>query len=136
MQAACGDHDGTITLRINSANPTVSTASAAFVGAAGGAGGWEGQVWDDAIAVPLHDARRADRATMACRPSSRSTSRASRTHVLPGLTQPGPAALLRVHHDPARCRAKRCLERLEALGPYRFNVALGESQRLELATLG
>ena len=31
---------------INSANPTVSTASADFVAAADGAGGWEGQVWD------------------------------------------------------------------------------------------
>jgi hypothetical protein len=27
--------------------------------------------------------------------------------------------------------AQRCLERLAALGPYRFDVALGESQRLE-----
>jgi hypothetical protein len=26
--------------------------------------------------------------------------------------------------------AQRCLDRLEALGPYRFDVALGESQHL------
>ncbi|HEX2724440.1 MAG TPA: FkbM family methyltransferase, partial [Beijerinckiaceae bacterium] len=52
LQAAAGDREGEVTLRINSANPTVSTVSAAFVQAAEGAGGWEGQVWDRTIAVP------------------------------------------------------------------------------------
>src|SRR5687767_8545206 len=37
IEAACGDRPGSVTLRINSANPTVSTASAEFVSAAGGA---------------------------------------------------------------------------------------------------
>ena len=46
LEAACGERPGTVTLRINSANPTVSTASRDFVAAADGAGGWEGQVWD------------------------------------------------------------------------------------------
>ncbi len=32
----------------------------------------------------------------------------------------------------AREVGQRCLDRLAALGPYRFDVALGESQRLEL----
>ena len=39
IEAACGDHEGSIGLRINSENPTVSTASAAFIGAAAGASG-------------------------------------------------------------------------------------------------
>src|SRR5262245_62894521 len=43
IEAAVCDAPGTVTLRINSANPTVSTASAEFVAAAHGAGGWEGQ---------------------------------------------------------------------------------------------
>src|SRR5689334_17291935 len=53
VEAACGDRPGRLTLRINSANPTVSTASSAFVAAADGAGGWEGQVWDQVIEVPV-----------------------------------------------------------------------------------
>ncbi len=52
VEAACGERPGSVTLRINSANPTVSTASAEFVSAADGAGGWEGQVWDREIIVP------------------------------------------------------------------------------------
>src|SRR5829696_4299514 len=52
LQAAAGATEGTLTLHVNSANPTVSTASPDFIRAAEAAGGWEGQVWDEAIAVP------------------------------------------------------------------------------------
>src|SRR5262245_30636135 len=52
VEAACGAQSGKLTLRINSANPTVSTASTDFISAADGAGGWEGQVWDSEIEVP------------------------------------------------------------------------------------
>ena len=52
VEAACSDRPGRLTLRINSANPTVTTASPDFIGAADGAGGWEGQVWDAEIEVP------------------------------------------------------------------------------------
>src|SRR5690349_8621526 len=45
IEAACGAKPGVLTLRINSANPTVSTASTDFISAADKAGGWEGQVW-------------------------------------------------------------------------------------------
>src|SRR5436190_4409769 len=51
IEAACGAEPGKLTLRVNSANPTVSTASPEFINAADGAGGWEGQVWDQAIDV-------------------------------------------------------------------------------------
>ena len=53
VRAACGPKAGELTLHINSANPTVTTASTAFVKAADGAGGWEGQRWDRAITVPV-----------------------------------------------------------------------------------
>src|SRR5947207_219843 len=52
LEAACGERAGTVTLRVNSANPTVTTASRDFVVAADGAGGWEGQVWDATVQVP------------------------------------------------------------------------------------
>src|ERR1700687_3198544 len=38
LEAACGERAGTVTLRVNSANPTVTTASGDFVAAADGAG--------------------------------------------------------------------------------------------------
>ena len=44
---------GRLTLHINSANPTVTTASPEFISAADGAGGWEGQAWDREIEVPV-----------------------------------------------------------------------------------
>ena len=54
------------------------------------------------------------------------------------LARPEPAAagaFLRVHHHPARCRARRCLDRLASLGPYGFDLALGESQVLTFGPL-
>ena len=53
VEAACGPAPGRLQLHINSANPTVTTASHDFVQAADGAGGWEGQVWDKTIEVPV-----------------------------------------------------------------------------------
>src|SRR6266487_4655497 len=50
---AVGRREGTIELKLNIDNPTVSTASEAFVRAAGGAPGWEGQAWTRAIRVPV-----------------------------------------------------------------------------------
>ncbi len=55
--------------------------------------------------------------------------------VLAGLTQADPGAVVRVHHDPARRRARlpRALSRRS--GYVRFNAALGESQTLVHAEL-
>src|SRR5262249_43363814 len=52
LEQACAERPGTVTLRVNSANPTVTTASPDFVAAARGADGWEGQVWDSTVEVP------------------------------------------------------------------------------------
>ena len=51
VQSAAGRSTGTATLMVNVANPTISTASRAFLAAANGATGWEGQVWDKSIEV-------------------------------------------------------------------------------------
>jgi FkbM family methyltransferase len=50
---AIGRESGTVALRLNIDNPTVSTASDAFVRAADGAPGWESQAWTETIEVPL-----------------------------------------------------------------------------------
>ena len=129
LQAAAGEREGEITLRVNSANPSVSTASDEFIRAAAGAGGWEGQVWDHAIAVPCLTLDRL--IAEHGRPAFiKIDVEGFEDRVLAGLSQAVPALSFEFT-TIARDVAQRCLDRLGALGPYRFDVALGESQRLE-----
>jgi len=131
VQAACGDREGVIELKINSANPTVSTASDAFVGAAAGADGWQDQVWDRSLGVPCTtlDALIAAHGVPAL---AKIDVEGFEAHVLAGLTRPIPVISFEFT-TIQRDVAEACLALLETLGPYRFNVALGESQRLELS---
>lgn len=122
---------GTATLRLNGANPTVATASAAFVEAARGAPGWEGQVWDDAVAVPATtlDALAAEHGE----PSFvKLDVEGGEAEALAGLSRPV-AAISFEFTTIARGVAFACLDRLAALAPsYRFNAAPGESHALAL----
>jgi hypothetical protein len=128
LAAAAGDAEGTLTLHVNSANPTVSTASGEFVRAADGAGGWEGQVWDEAIAVPCLTLDGLIHAHG--RPAFiKIDVEGFEDRVLGGLSAPVPALSFEFT-TIAREVAQRCLDRLRQLGPYRFDLALGETQRL------
>ena len=128
VEAACGARAGNVIFRINSANPTVSTASAEFVSAADGAGGWEGQVWDQEINVPCTtlDALIARYGAPAF---AKVDVEGFEDSVLAGLTQPIPALSFEFT-TIQRDVALRCLDRLASLGPYGFDIALGESQTL------
>jgi FkbM family methyltransferase len=132
IEAAAGAAHGTVELRINSANPTVSTASDAFVRAADGAAGWEGQAWDGALTVPcltLDD-------LIACHGSpsfAKIDVEGFEAAVLAGLSIPLPALSFEFT-TIAREVAGECLEHLARLGDYRFDVALGETQRLTFGT--
>ena len=128
VEAACGAKAGTLTLRINSANPTVSTASTDFIRAADGAGGWEDQVWDKEIEVPCTtlDALVASHGVPAF---AKIDVEGFEDAVLAGLSRPLPALsfeLTTIQRDVALA----CLDRLASLGAYGFDLALGESQRL------
>jgi FkbM family methyltransferase len=128
VEAACGAKPGTLTLRINSANPTVSTASSDFIAAADGAGGWEGQVWDQTIAVPCTtlDALVAQYGAPAF---AKIDVEGFEDTVLAGLSRPLPKLSFEFT-TIQRDVAQRCLDRLASLGPYGFDIALGESQVL------
>jgi FkbM family methyltransferase len=128
VERACGAQVGKVTLKVNSANPTVSTASAEFVAAAEGAGGWEGQTWDTTIAVPCTtlDALIAEFGRPA---NAKIDVEGFEAAVLAGLSQPL-AALSFEFTTIQRDVALACLDRLASLGNYAFDVALGESQTL------
>ena len=125
IAAAAGEREGTVTFHVNSANPTVSTASSDFLAAADGAGGWEGQVWDKAVTVPCLTldgliARYGSPAFVKI------DVEGFEDRVLAGLSRPLPALSFEFT-TIARDVAGACLARLARLGPYRFNVALGET---------
>ncbi|MBX9588628.1 MAG: FkbM family methyltransferase [Hyphomonadaceae bacterium] len=132
MEAACGAEPGRLALQINSANPTVSTASADFIRAADGAGGWEGQVWDQAIEVPCTtlDALVAQHGAPAF---AKIDVEGFEDTVLAGLSRPLPRLSFEFT-TIQRDVALRCLDRLASLGPYGFDIALGESQVLSFNT--
>jgi FkbM family methyltransferase len=52
-RVAVGRKTGDVRLMINTDNPTISTASDAFIRAAQDAPGWQGQRWDKSIRVPM-----------------------------------------------------------------------------------
>ena len=125
---AVGAREGTIALKINVANPTVSTASDAFVRAARGAPGWEAQAWTRTVPVPVTtlDALIARHGVPAF---IKIDVEGFEADVLAGLTQAVPALSFEfttIQRDVALA----CIARCVALGYVRFNAALGESQIL------
>ncbi|WP_376097952.1 FkbM family methyltransferase [Roseomonas sp. CCTCC AB2023176] len=130
VAALVGPEPGEGVLRLNTANPTVATASDAFVAAADGAAGWEGQVWDAEIARPVTtlDALIAAHGEPAF---AKLDVEGYEAEALAGLSRPL-RSLSFEFTTIQRGVARECLERLASLGPYRFNACLGEDMRLAL----
>jgi FkbM family methyltransferase len=128
VPVAVGRSPGTIAMKINVDNPTVSTVSEAFIDAARGAIGWEEQIWEQTVDVPMTtlDALIAAHG----KPSFiKIDVEGYEEEVLAGLSQPVKALSFEfttIQRDMARA----CVERCAALGYAQFNAALGESQLL------
>ena len=126
LRSACGAQIGEITFRINIANPPVSTASTDFIAAP--AAGWEGQRWDHEVTVPVTtlDAliSRFGRPVLV-----KVDVEGFEAEVLRGLSTQLPAITFEFT-TIQRAVAFDCLAILSRLGPYRFNLALGETQSL------
>jgi FkbM family methyltransferase len=128
IPAAVGAAEGRMVLHLNTANPTVSTLSLGFIAAAEGAPGWEGQVWDRTLEVPVTtlDALIARHG----RPDFvKIDVEGHEAEVLAGLSVPVPALSFEFT-TIQREVALAALARVAALGARVFAHALGEDHRI------
>jgi FkbM family methyltransferase len=125
---AIGASNGEIELSLNLDNPTVSTASAAFVRASAGVPGWEGQAWSKTIRVPMTTLD--ELIARHGRPSFiKIDIEGFEAEALAGLSHPVPALSFEfttIQPDMATA----CIARCQALGYSRFNAVVGEGREL------
>lgn len=124
-QVLLGPSEGEAVMRLNTRNPTVATASPAFVEAARGAPGWEGQEWDAELRTrqTTFDAL-IDRHGMPA--FAKLDVEGFEAEALAGLSR-APRAISAEFTTIQRGVATDVLGRMHALGYRAFNASLGES---------
>jgi FkbM family methyltransferase len=128
LEAAASERDGRIGLAVSERTPTVTTLDDPWREIRSREPGFAGVEWNRAI-----DIESATLDTLIERfgiPAFvKMDVEGSELRVLRGLTRPLPA--LSFEYLPtALPEARACLERVRELGPYRFNLSVGESYRL------
>jgi FkbM family methyltransferase len=127
VAALIGAEAGEATLRLNTANPTVATVSEEFVAAAAGAPGWQDQVWDTELRLPVTTLD-ALAAAHGMPHFVKIDVEGYEAFALAGLTH-APRSLSFEFTTIQRDVARQCLDRLRALGYRAFNACLGENMR-------
>jgi FkbM family methyltransferase len=130
-EMAVGRRSGAITLSLNLDNPTVSTASEAFIAAARQAPGWERETWSARIRAPMTTLD-ALIARHGLPQFAKIDVEGYEAEVLAGLGQtlPGLSFEFTTIQRPV---AEEAIARCATLGLSRFNAALGESHILAFA---
>ena len=125
VEGAVGREPGRVALKLNLDNPTVSTASEAFIAAARDASGWEGQHWIRTVEVPVTT---LDVLIARHGPPSfiKIDVEGYEAEVLAGLTKPVPALSFEFT-TIQRDIACACVARCAAIGYRAFEASLGES---------
>lgn len=130
LAQACGAETGTLDLHVNTANPTVSTAAPGFIAASTGAVGWEGQIWDRTITVPV--------TTLDTLIAAHGTPdfvkidvEGHEPAVLAGLSTALPLLSFEITTIQKEA-GLACINRLTTLGAYAYNLSLGEAHTLQL----
>ena len=127
VQSAVGAEVGEGALHISRRTPTVSTLSRDWIEAVQGDPGFAGVAWDQSVATPVTtlDALIAEHGLPAF---CKIDVEGHEAEILRGLSKP--IACLSFEYTPsAPSVALSCIDLLTALGPYRFNVTVGETLR-------
>ncbi|MCA0928429.1 FkbM family methyltransferase [Ruegeria profundi] len=129
LPCAVGDQTDHVDLLVNPSNPTVATATSDFVKAASGAPGWEDQVWDVSIKVPvttldalIDEYGQPDFVKIDVE--------GHEPVVLRGLSKAIPLLSFEVT-TIYRSGAQDCIDRLSSLGRYEYNYSVGEEHALQ-----
>ena len=129
VKHAIGSEPGTAQLHVSSRHPTVSTLSSDWVSRVGSTAGFESVAWDSTVSVSVTtlDALIAQYGMpMFCKIDVEGME----AEILAGLSEP--ISIVAVEYIPATIDiAFACIERLDTLGQYDYNLSAGETHRLQ-----